>query len=296
MKKLLLTIALIAAGFMFNAAAQDPEAPDTVKVIENADKVTVSRIGDTTTIQVEKENKMGSELFSYKVTVEDEDESVPDTDWEFEVPFGIGKDKKKHSGSNRLRTSFVCMGHGYMGQRFNYYNKGNIKNSIEVGFREVVGLKWSRGVYSPAFSIGLGVGTQYYKAQDGFAFGKEGSGLIVVPVAEGCNLESTSLAVFNFQVPLMFTLPIGRDVKFTLGGVAYFNSYAKAETVVSIGKDRYKTRYKGLQQRLFTGELTCGIGVCDILGVYASWSPMTLFQAPYGPQLKSWSIGGVINF
>ena len=188
------------------------------------------------------------------------------------------------------------MGHGYLGQRFNYFNKGNIKNSIEVGFREVIGLKWSRGAYTPAFSIGLGIGSQYYRAQDGFAFGRDGSCLVVAPVPDGCDLESTGLYVLNFQVPLMFSLPVGRDVKFMLGGVAYFNTYAKAETVVSVGKDRYKTQYKGLQQRLFTGELTCGIGVCDILGVYASWSPMTLFQAPYGPRLKSWSIGGIINF
>lgn len=295
MKKLFLTVSLIVAGFLFHAAAQTPEVPDTVKIIENANKVTVSRIGDTTTIKVEKGNKVGNESFSYKVKVEEEDDTMPDTDWEFEVPFGIGKDKRQRSGS-KLRTSLICMGHGYFGQRFNYFNKGNIKNSYELGFREVIGLKWSRGAYSPAFSIGLGIGRQHYRAQDGFAFSKEGSNLMLLPVPDGCNLESTSLDVLNFQVPLMFTLPIGQDLKFKLGGVACFNTYARAESVVSVGKDRYKTQYKGLQQRLFTGELTCGIGVWDILGVYVSWSPMTLFQAPYGPQLKSWSIGGVINF
>ena len=41
--------------------------------------------------------------------------------------------------------------------------------------------------------------------------------------------------------------------------------------------------------------LFASIGVCDIIGVYASWSPMTIFQAPFGPQLKSWSIGATIN-
>lgn len=295
MKKLLLTVALIISGSMLQAAAQAPEVADTVKIIENADKVTVSRIGDTTTIQVEKEKTVGTESFSYKVKVEKEDDSIPDTDLDFEVPFGIGKDKRPRSGG-RLRTSLICLGHGYFGQRFNYFNKGNIKNSYELGFREVIGLKWSRGAYSPAFSIGLGIGRQHYRAQDGFAFSKEGSNLVLLPVPDGCNLESTSLDVLNFQVPLMFTLPIGTDVKFMLGCVGYFNTYARAESVVSIEKDRYKTQYKGLQQRLFTGELTCGIGVWDVLGVYVSWSPMTLFQAPYGPQLKSWSIGGVINF
>ena len=74
------------------------------------------------------------------------------------------------------------------------------------------------------------------------------------------------------------------------------NTYAQARTELDFGSHKTTTLYKGLQQRLFTAELTATLGICDIIGVYASWSPMTLFQSPYGPRLRSWSIGGTINF
>lgn len=277
-----------------SVAGTAPETPDTVKLIENPRKVIVSRTGDTTVIEVEKQTDYGKDLFTYNVTVEEADDSEPSFD--LEVPFGIGKDKESHRDRSRLKTSVILVGHGYLGQRFNYSDKGNVKNSIEVGFREVIGLRWSRGTYCPSFSTGIGIGTQVYHAQDGFAYAKVGSSLVLLPVDPGSSVKSTRLDVLNFQIPLMLTVPVGREVRFTIGGVACFNSYARAQTEISNGSTKIKTTYKGLQQRLFTAELTSSIGVCDILGVYASWCPMTLFQSPYGPRLKSWSLGAVINF
>ncbi len=51
-----------------------------------------------------------------------------------------------------------------------------------------------------------------------------------------------------------------------------------------------KERIKGLQQRLFTAELFASIGIGGF-AVYGSWQPVSLFRAPYGPELKGWSIG-----
>ncbi|MDE6290454.1 MAG: hypothetical protein K2M16_02875 [Muribaculaceae bacterium] len=292
MKRLSLLLLLIIP--VSSIAQTAPEPPDTVKLIDNPQKVIVSRTGDTTVIEVEKQTDCGKDLFTYNVTVEEADDSEPSFD--LEIPFGIGKDREAHKCSPRLRTSVILVGHGYLGQRFNYFDKGNVKNSIEVGFREAVGIRWSRGVYGPSFSTGIGIGTQIYHAQDGFAYAKVGSSLVLLPVESGASVKSTQLYVLNFQIPLMLTVPIGREVKFTLGAVGCFNSYARAHTEISKDAVKIKTTYKGLQQRLFTAELTSSIGVCDILGVYASWSPMTLFQSPYGPRLKSWSLGAVINF
>ncbi|MDE6552512.1 MAG: hypothetical protein K2K98_06080 [Muribaculaceae bacterium] len=273
-------------------AQTSPEPPDTVKIIDNPKKVTVSRDGGTTVIEVEKEMEYGKDTFSYNVTVEEADDS--ESFFDFEVPFGLGKDKDSHKDRSRLKTSFFFLGHGYIGQRFNYFDKGNVKNSIEIGFREVAGIEWSRGAYS--FSTGIGFGHQTYHAQDGFIYAKSGSRLVLIPVASGTSVKYTGLNMLNFQIPLLFSVNIGCDVKFTLGGVACFNTYAWARTDLEIDKVRHKTTYKGLQQRLFTADLTASIGVCDILGVYASWSPMTLFDSSFGPRLKSWSLGATINF
>lgn len=295
MRDLLLTIILIAAP-VCNVMAQKPETPDTVKIIENAEKILVSRNADTTLIEVENDNGNGKELFSYSVTVNDSLADDYDSAIDFEIPFGIGKDKSKHKKYSRIRTSVFFLGHPYIGQRFNYSDKGNVKNSIELGFRELIGVGWNRGRYTPTFSIGVGFGAQRYRAQDGFAYARIGSNLILVPVEDDYSVKSTGLNVFNFQVPLLLTIPMGCDVRFTLGGIGCFNTYACAKTEISNGSTKIKTTYKGLQQRLFTAEAMCSLGFFDIVGVYASWSPMTLFQSPYGPQLKSWSIGATFIF
>ncbi len=292
MRHLLLTLTLLFPSLYI--LAQTPEAPDTVKIIEKADKVLISRTDDTTQVDVTTNKEFGKDLFTYNITVNEADDSYDVDNIEFELPFGIGKEKKKKHSN--LQTYIFGIGNIYIGQRFNYYDKGKVKNSLEAGFRDLIGMRWSRGANTPSFSIGLGIGFQRYHAQDGFMFSRIGSNLVVVPVEEGYQVKSTSLYVMNFQVPLLFTLPIGRDVKFTAGGIGVFNTHAYAQTEITNGTSKIKTTYKGLQQRLFTAEVMCSLGVCDILGIYASWSPMTLFKSPYGPQLKSWSIGATVNF
>lgn len=295
MKKIYLLFAFLLSS-IFHIFAQSSEAPDTVKVIENADKVLISRTGDTTLIEVETEKDYGKDLFSYSVTVDDSIDTESDDSFDFEIPFGIGKESTSSSFRRRLQTSYFVMGNVYIGQRFNYSDKGNVKNSYEVGVRNLIGIRWSYGNYTPSFSIGFGYGAQRYSAQKGFMYVKDGSNLFLAPAGEGVEVKSTDLQVFIFQIPLLFTIPIGRSVEFVAGAVGCFNTYARASSELKVDSSKYKTTYKGLQQRLFTAELTASLGVCDILGVYASWSPMTLFQSPYGPQLKSWSLGATINF
>lgn len=301
MKRSLIGVCVLGASFLFRAEAQEPEAPDTVKVIENPGKVFVSRNGDTTLIEIETDNKYGKDRFSYSVTVEEPVEQDAGSPLDFEIPFGIGKKRDAGDGSGsfgrrRLRPYLFLLGNLYVGQRFNYFGKGNVRNSYEVGVRDLIGIGWSRGDYTPSFSIGLGFGVQRYGAQKGFRYAMDGSRLTVVPVEDGTSVRSSDLFVYNFQVPLLFSIPVGCDVKFTAGAVACLNFSTLARTEVAVGSDRYKTTYRGVQQRLFTTDIMCSLGVCDIIGVYASWSPMTLFQAPYGPRLKSWSIGAIVNF
>lgn len=292
MNKSLSIFALLVAP-LFASAQSSPELPDTIKVINSPDRITISRNGDTTLIEVESPTDFGRDLFSYKVKVEEQTEDTEPV-IDLEIPLGIGK--KNTPQKKKLQTSVFFMGNGYIGQRFNYSDKGNVKNSYEVGFRNVVGLRWSHGPYTPSFSIGLGCGVANYAAQRGYMYAKEGSNLILTPVKEGSKTKLNQFGVFSFQVPLLFTIPIGREVEFVAGAVGCFNTYAKARTELDFGNYKTTTIYKGLQQRLFTTELTASIGISDLIGVYASWSPMTIFKAPYGPQLKSWSLGATINF
>ena len=296
MKSTLLPFLLLLLTSLSVAAQTVPEPPDTIKLIKKPEKVTVSRSGETTVILVESTADNGSDTFIYEVTVGEPSGADSDPMIDFEMPFGIGRRKGQGSGGRKLQTSVFALGNIYYGQRFNYSDKGAVKNSTEVGIRNAIGMRWSHGPCTPAFSIGLGLGVNRFSAQTGFMYCKDGSDLILVPVDEGVRIRSTEFNVYNFQIPLLFTIPIGKVVEFEVGAIGCFNTYAKASTELDFGDYKTTAVYKGLQQRLFTAELTAAIGVCDILGLYASWSPVTLFQSPYGPQLKSWSLGAMINF
>lgn len=291
---------IVSAGF--SVAAQELEIRDTVKVIDDVDKVVMTRSGDTTNIEAFTSGKTGKNKFTYKVNVSETSqndivEDISGIDLSFLTIGSNSNGKVMANGFHRkLKKRIIFMGNVYIGQRFNYFDKGNVKNSIEFGVRNLVGMKWSHGRCSPQFSIGVGMSGQRYSASDGFCYATEGSKLMVVPVAEGMRRNSTNFYVFTVQVPLMLTQPIGNSLKFMIGGIACFNSYAWCTTSMKQNNLNYKTVYKGLQQRLFTAEAVCSIGICSALGVYVSWSPMTLFEQQFGPQLKSWSIGATIGF
>lgn len=307
----LMMLPMLALLFALEArgagAAQQPA--DTIRVIENPDRVIVVRDSTTTVIWAETLGDDGAAVYNYEVNVEEPTEGEIDlegTSWDIELPFvrineeGVsdGRGRRKRGG---LSLSVIGAGHIYMGQRFNYNDKSGIKNSYEFGIRNLIGVKWSRGGYCPDFSVGFGISRQRYGAQRGLAFGKEGSRLILMPVDEDTQVRHTSLDVMTFQIPVMLTQPIGRDVQLMLGATACFNTYAKAHTEIArIGATgaevRHKTEYKGLQQRLLTADVVCALGLFESVGVYASWSPVPLFQSSYGPALKAWSIGVTLNF
>lgn len=300
MKKAILIVSLLCMLCPV-ASAQSSEPADTVKYIKKAKNITVTRLGDTTEIRAEI-NGTPADTFLYSVNVS----PVEDFDFNLgelsiDIPFkGISDDaqdiRKDRRGKRRIRTSLIPFNSGYFGQRFNYYDKGFVKNSYEVGFRNIFGIRWDHGYATPSFSIGVGIGAQRYDTQRGYVFAKDGSRLIIVPVAEGNEKGGSTLEVLNLQIPLMMSLPIGNHLYFQIGTIATFNTFAKAHAELKRENSKIKSNYKDLQQRLFTPELYCSFGIKNWIGVYASWSPVTLFQAPYGPQLKSWSIGASFNF
>lgn len=301
----LMVLAVVAAlATLVSSRCRAQETTDTIKVIDNPERVIVVKEGTTTTILAETKGENGKEVFNYEVNVDYSKVGDVDFDgpsWDIDFPFvKIGEDGVEKCCGRRPRGRLTCSGivagHVYMGQRFNYGDKSGIKNSFELGIRNLIGVKWSRGGYVPDFSIGLGYSMQRYSAQPGLVFGKEGSRIVLEPLGEGFGRRHTYLYIHTIQIPLMLTQPIGRDVQFMAGAVACFNYYAHAETEVQRDDFRLKAKYKGFQQRLLTGELVCGLGLFESVGVYASWSPVPLFQSPFGPGLKAWSIGVTIGF
>jgi hypothetical protein len=296
--KLFASFTLAACSF---AAAYGQEPADTVKVIDKAKNVVVVKTGDTTVVKADYLDEDGESLqFQYEVKVSKPD-SVPVDDefpdeWGMDLPFMrtrcVSCEDNK-SGRHRVYRDITGMRHIYWGWRFNYNDKGNVKNSFEVGVRDLIGVSWKyRGA---ELEIGAGFGLKRFLADDGFVYEKNGDGVGLIPAPEGLDIKHSRLDVFAFHLPVLYNQRIVRGLSFTLGGILNFNSYAKAYTKAFDGTNQYKIDYKGLQQNLVTADAYAAINVCGFC-LYSTWSPMNLFKKEYGPELKGWSLGVELSF
>ena len=282
---------------LIEARAQEPA--DTVAAYRNVTDVLVTRSGDTTRVTANVIGKEGEKIpFEYEVSVVENDtvgEIELADDWGVTVPFYTTDPKGKPS---KVKRHIIGFEHPFWGWRFNYHDKGHVKNSYEIGFKQLIGIAWSKGKLQPStftsypstFSIGLGVTYQPYNAQDGFAYYKEGDRIGLAPIGEGQRVKSSHMDVWSLNVPVMYRQRFARNLHFCIGGIANLNFYAKAETQIQEGSVKHKEKYKGLQQNLFTADAYASLGF-DFISVYVSWSPMNLFERRYGPELRAWSIG-----
>lgn len=277
--------------------AQQQEPCDTLKLFDMKLKnITIVRNNGAVVLNATELNDTLGIEYPVSFSVDIENEPVDNVDifsetWGIEMPFFKKKPiQVDNGGCTRTNTFF---NHAYWGQRFNYHNKGQLDNSYEIGVRSVLGVKWTNSYSKVSFATGLGFGMVRTTADRGYVYLKDQDKLILSRVPEPYTVNSTSLNVWRFHVPLMMTVPLCKGVKLTLGGVVNLNSYAKANAQIITDNSRVKACYKGLQQRLFTCDIYGAFSICGI-GVYATWSPMTLFQSQFGPDVMAWSIGADI--
>lgn len=279
--------------------AQQQAPCDTLKLFDKKLKnITIARKGGTVILNAtEQYDTLGIGIpVRFSVDVDNSSDDNIDLfseSWGMEMPFFKKKKNDIKVAGYSCSRSTTFFNHAYWGQRFNYHNKGRLDNSYEIGVRSVFGAKWENSYSKTSFVIGLGFGMVRTTADRGYVYMKDQDKLILSEVPEPYAVNSTSLNVWRFHVPLMLTVPLCKGVKLTLGGVVNLNSYAKANAKLITGDTRVKSCYKGLQQRLFTCDLYGSFSVCGI-GVYATWSPMTLFQSQFGLDVMAWSIGADI--
>ena len=276
-----------------SSAAQ--EATDTIKVIEKANKTIVTRSGNTTKIVADIGDTVNSgQYYIYEIEVSrldgDQETELKDP-WDMRIPFFYPRNPETESGSRHtIKRKVTALKHIYWGWRFNYHDKVHVKNSFETGIRHMVGVTWNRGRKTPSFSIGAGFGFMRLNAQDGYIYEKLSDCITFDAVTSEIKIDKSHLDIWRLHMPVMMTIPLGRAGNFCFGGVANFNTYASAVTQIYYGDVRKKTKYKSLQQNLLTADLYASISIGGV-GIYATWEPTSLFNKPYGPQLKSWSIG-----
>lgn len=291
-------------AFIALAMSAQTELNDTVRVIENANRVRVMRQGNATTIRVVKQDDKGNlTVYNYDVKETPRDttsSSAFDSDrWAMELPFMREKsndDLERDTPSSRTKKAFTGLKNFYWGWTFNYDGKSGIENCFEIGVAEIIGIQWRPWQRGPKFDVGLGFGMRRYLASDGMLFSKSGDRLCSVNAPDEIVVDHARWDVFTFDVPLMITQQIYRDFGISIGALVNFNTYSRATSQWQHDGIRYRETLKGLQQRLVTVDIVGIIGLTSWIGAYAKWCPTSVMQAHNGPDFKSWAVGVALNF
>lgn len=269
------------------------ETTDTVKVIENVTTFTVSKTDDNTTVDVIYDDSDGKTKRHYKYEMKidrDNDVEISDfpSDWGMSLPFYDKEPKRATDAKKKTKRYVVGFNHLFWGWRFNYSGKANIKNCFEVGIRDLLGIAWKRG--NSEFEMGLGFAMARYLCGDGMIFVKEGDRLAMAGVEDGIRIKHSRLDMFSFQIPLLYNQKFAKICSTSIGAIVNFNTYAKASNEMEYGSITVKNECKGLHQNLLSVEPFVALQI-EGFGIYASWTPMKLFDSRFGPELKSWSLG-----
>lgn len=286
----LASFTLFLPVFSVTGAAQQPV--DTIKIIDNVKEITVSRRGNTTTVYAAMTDSLaGDSFYRYEVEVDNGETMEFSDSWGLDLPFYSRRSHKDCDNfSNRIQRDLTGFEHLYWGWRFNYHDRGNVKNCFEAGVRNLVGVSWNHGPGTVSFEMGIGFGLMRMLADDGFVYHKDGDAVTLSGLGAVDKVDKSRLDIWRFHVPVLMRVPIGKHCNFSIGGVVNLNTYAKIMTQTLNGDTRKKITYKGLQQNLLTADAFASFSIGGF-GLYATWSPMSLFKKQYGPELRAWSIG-----
>lgn len=117
--------------------------------------------------------------------------------------------------------------------------------------------------------------------------------LTYAPAADGVHVKYNHITTGQLAVPVMYHQNIAKRLEFGLGAQLNWNFYSSASAKYTIDGDpmKYSTKIKGLNQRPFTVDLLATLGWSNYAHLYVRYSPMTVYKAEYGPELKSITFG-----
>ena len=305
MRTIIITAALLAT---VSAFAAEPQLTDTIKVIDNASQIIVTRTGNTTKIEALVPNKeealLDHYVYSSSVSENESTAAEPISENIFAgFPFLNDRVNRRHKNSeseserrSRRRGEVTALRNVYWGWNFAYDGKAGISNCFEVGVAEVIDVRWIPWQHGPELRVGLGFGMKRYTSGDNMMFAREGDRLTLVPAGTEVTGLKSRWDTWTIHVPFMLSQNISHNFGIAVGALVNFNTYSTARTSREINGTRYSEKFKRLQQRLLTSELIAIIGFREAIGFYVKWNPVPLMKECYGPEFRSWSMGVSLDF
>ncbi len=294
---------LLALMIPAMAIAQTSPA-DTVKVIPNANTISVIKEGNKTivTATIPTDDGTGSfNKYTYEVDIDHNHQSDRDAEVDdimLKLPFMKNEPtdfNKEEGGKWKARRYITGLKYAYWGWNFNYDSKAGIKNCYELSIADIIGIDWCTS-RKTTLGIGLGFGFNRVTSDEHMLFVKEGDVLSLRTAPENAEVDFARWDTWRIQVPLMYSQKLAGKFGFSLATIINFNTYSTATNRYRLDRTRYTETIKGLNQRLLTVDLMATIGIVNDIGVYAKWSPMTAMEQKYGPSFRNFSIGINLNF
>lgn len=284
---------LMMMGTLCSSAAPVNMA-DTVKKVNNPERVRVIKNGSNTTVEILSGSNGRERMYKYEMTVDSLGKDDEAMQWNLDFPFREAISSQRRVGKTGWSASVFK--NLYFGWTFAYSHKGDVKNCFETGIADVVAANYTPWACGPTFSLGIGFGMHRYLARDGMVYRKDGNRVSIVNRNPDWIPDYSRLDIWTFDVPFRIEQSFGKCFAFSVGAILNFNSYAVAATQYRNGEAIVKEKYKGLTQRLVTTDFCVALGVRAVVSVYGKWSPVPAFQSPYGPQMRSFSVGMTLSF
>lgn len=279
-----LITSVMAALIAISAAAQ--EKPDTIAKVKDARELTVTRTPDGLKITVQ--GRADNPDFFYEYTTQYLSDSTSASSWLLN-PTAIQTTRK--SGP---KAAFEVGVEFYVGTSIPTGDTP-MRASFEIGISRVLNSRVDFGG-GFSFNAGAGIGYAQYAVGRGMRFDADRQHLVLVPREEGTSSHSSRLRVLRLHFPLTFTQMLSSKAYITAGAWLNLNTYVPASTDFTIGDVRTKQTFKDLHQRILTTDIMLAAGARGIGGIYARYSPQSLFRKGWGPDFKSVSVGFIFNF
>lgn len=276
------------------AAAAEPEAVDTLTMVEGVKSLIITNSGNTTGVEIRGTRKDPSYMYDLDVDVQSKSNKISD-DWNLKLPFLTDQDANT-TKKPRKKWKYTCMQHIYIGINMPQNAHAGFDSSLDCGIASMFGIAWQGARRGPKFSLGIGYGGWQLNLHHGTIWGKDGDRLLVQSAPEGAQKAKGRLYAFSFTMPLLVSQKLAGDFGVTAGAVVNFNTYTKAKSEYTLDGVTVKSKYKNLQQRILTADVIGMIGWVDDMNLYVRWSPMHMFAKEYGPQFKTLAVGLSINF
>ena len=297
MKTIQLAIALatMMAGNMAAGAAEQ----DTVKIINNPQRVIITEDSTGSHIQILGKEQEKGFSFDYHVSHNADDQVQVEQrsrDWELRLPF-------QRTDTARSRThhwSVVCSGfYGGFGwpQVENAYStlKTNIGHEYEWGILNLVGLEYSTG-HGQLFSLGFGLECRrYHMHNKEMRFFKNDDGMVdVTGFTDGAHKRNSNLNIFSLQFPLVFRQEVGR-FNFAVAGIMNVNTGGNLTNEYRLNDNDYNITTHHIGQRKVTFDVM-GAVCYSGMGLYLRYRPQNVLKTTTGVQFNTLSAGIIIGF